>query len=220
MTRGHDNKAGTSLLLVGATGVVGMQVLKQALAHPGVSRVLALSRRPLRPHAKLENRVMDFTQLPMGAPWWAVDAVICTLGTTLRQAGSSQNFVQVDLDWTLEVARAARAAGANRFALNSSLGADARSRGLYLRTKGEAEDAIAKLGYPSFTVVRPSLIDAHRRESRPGEAFGLMLARLLRPVLPRQYRAVKPERIAKALLEGVLRGEPGLHVVESRQLQP
>jgi uncharacterized protein YbjT (DUF2867 family) len=144
--------------------------------------------------------------------------VVCALGTTMKLAGSEAKFVEVDRDWPVQVARLARQAGATRFALNSSLGAKATSRGLYLRTKGQAEDAIGQLGYPSYTIVRPSLIDAHRTESRPGEAIGLWVAHALRPLIPAQYRAVAPEPIARALLQSVLTGQPGVQVLESRQL--
>ncbi len=208
------------LLLVGATGAVGSQVLKQALAHPGLGQLVALSRRPLPAQPKLVNPVVDFAKLPANAPWWAVDAVVCALGTTLRVAGSPAAFVKVDRDWPVRVAKLARKAGATRFALNSSLGANAQSKGLYLRTKGETEDAIGLLAYPSYTIVRPSLIDAHRQESRPAEALGLVVARALRPLIPKRYRAVTPEAIAHALLASVLAGQPGVQVLESEQLQP
>ena len=207
------------LMLVGATGAVGSQVLEQALRHPGIAEVVALTRRRLPAHPKLANQVVDFSNLPANAPWWAVNAVVCALGTTLRVAGSPEAFVTVDRDWPIQVARLARAAGASRFALNSSLGANALSKGLYLRTKGETEDAIGQLGFPSYTIVRPSLIDAQRQQSRPAEALGLVVARALRPLIPRRYRAVTPDAIAHALLGAVLAGQPGLQVRESETLQ-
>jgi len=220
ISRAQDsNPCGLTLLLVGATGVVGSQVLAQALANPQVAHVVAPTRRPLPAHTKLSNPLVDFAKLPSEAPWWSVDAVVCALGTTLKLAGSVAKFVEVDRDWPLQVARQARVAGATRFALNSSLGANAQSRGLYLKTKGQVEDAIEQLGYPSYTIVRPSLIDAHRTESRPGEALGLWVAHALRPLIPLQYRAVAPEHIATALLQAVLQGQAGVQVIESHQLQ-
>lgn len=213
-----DSKTKFRLLLVGATGEVGRAVLAQALADPRVGEVVALTRRALPAAEKLNNVVVDFGVLPETAPWWAVDAVVCTLGTTLRVAGSKAKFVAVDRDLLLRIARLARAAGATRFALNSSLGADGRSGNFYLRTKGEAEEAIRLLGYPGFTVVRPSLIDTDRTESRPGERLGLTVARLLGPLIPRRWRAVSPAAIARALLDGALASPPVNRVVESAEL--
>lgn len=206
------------LLLVGASGEVGRAVLAQALADPRVAEVVALTRRPLPAAAKLKNVVVDFDKLPEEAPWWAVDAVVCTLGTTLRAAGSKEKFVAVDRDLPLRIARLARAAGASRFALNSSLGADAASGNFYLRTKGEAEDAIRQLGYPGYAIVRPSLIDADRVESRPGEGLARMVARALDPLIPSRWRAVKPDAIAHALLDAALAPAPVCQVIESEGL--
>ena len=206
------------LLLVGATGAVGRQVLASALADSRIEQVVAPTRRALPPHAKLNNPVVDFTHLPAGASWWQVDAVICTLGTTIKTAGSRAAFASVDRDLPIAVAQRAREAGATRLALTSSLGAHPRGN-FYLRTKAEAEAGIRSLAYPSYTIVRPSLIDAVRDESRRGERIGLVVARALRPLLPRRYRAVTPDRIAHALLAGVLSDQIGERIVESEQLQ-
>lgn len=208
------------LLLVGGTGEVGRAVLAQALADARIGEVVALTRRPLPAATRLVNVVVDFDELPEHAPWWAVDAVVCTLGTTQRAAGSKEQFAAVDRDLALRIGRLARAAGATRFALNSSLGADARSANFYLRTKGEAEDAIRELAYPSYTIVRPSLIDADRAEKRPGERLALTFARALRPLIPRRWRAVAPAAIARALLDGALAASPRSRVIESEDLDP
>jgi uncharacterized protein YbjT (DUF2867 family) len=206
------------LLLVGASGEVGRAVLALALADPRVAEVVALTRRPLAVAARLNNLVVDFDNLPETAPWWAVDAVVCTLGTTQRAAGSNEKFAAVDRDLPLRVARLARRAGATRFALNSSLGADAGSGNFYLRIKGEAEEAIGTLGYPGYTVVRPSLIDVDRSESRPGERLALMVVRGLRPLIPARWQAVTPEAIARALLDGALAAQAVSRIVESADL--
>ncbi|MDP3701235.1 MAG: NAD(P)H-binding protein [Hylemonella sp.] len=207
------------LLLLGATGAVGREVLAAALAEPFIHQVVAPTRRPLPAHPRLLNPVLDFTALPPDAPWWQVDAVICALGTTIKTAGSQAAFAAVDRDLPIQAGRLARAAGASRYALNSSLGASLQGN-FYLHTKAEAEAGIRALAYPVYTVVRPSLIDAERTESRPGERIGLMVARALRPLIPRRYRAVTPERIARALIAGVLRDQPGEDIIESERLQP
>lgn len=210
-----------NLLLVGATGAVGQAVLRQALSEERITRIVAPTRRPLQAAVaggeRLLNPVIDFTRLPEEAPWWKVDAVVCTLGTTIRVAGSQAAFAAIDRDLPIAVGRLARAAGATRYALNSSLGASARGN-FYLRTKAEAEQGIIDLGFASTTIVRPSLIDAERNEARPGEQAGLLIARLLRPLLPRRYRAVRPQAIAAALLRGVVEGSPGVTIVESDAL--
>jgi len=118
----------------------------------------------------------------------------------------------------LRIAQLARAAGAERFVLNSSLGADAGSSNFYLRTKGETEDGIGRLGYPGYTIVRPALIDTHRAESRPAESVSLALLRALRPLIPLRWQPVTPEEIARALLDGALEPVPRKQIVESEAL--
>ena len=206
------------LLLVGATGAVGQAALSLALAEPRIAEVVALTRRPLAPQAKLRNVVADFAGLPEDADCWKVDAVICALGTTMKAAGSEARFAAVDRDLPVLVAQRTRAAGATRFALNSSLGANP-SGNFYLRTKAEAEEGIRKLGFPAYTIVRPSLIDVERREVRPGERIGLLFARAFAPLIPRRYRAVKADAFAQAQLSGALRHDAGECLVESEALQ-
>jgi uncharacterized protein YbjT (DUF2867 family) len=206
------------LLLAGATGAVGSHVLAAALDDPRFAKVIAPTRRPLPSHAKLLNPVVDFTQLEASAEWWRVDAVICTLGSTIKAAGSRAAFVAVDRELPIQVARLARQAGATRFALNSSMGASLRGN-FYLRTKAQAEAGIRAIGYPYYTIVRPSLIDAIREQSRPFEFAGVLVARMLKPLIPLRYRAVKPERIARALIDGALAEALGERIIESEQLQ-
>ena len=208
----------TSLMLVGATGLVGQAALAQALADARVDRVVALTRRALPAHPKLLNPLVDFEQLPEDADWWAVDAVVCTLGTTIAKAGSPAAFYRVDHDLPLQVAQLALQQGARAYALNSALGADPASRVFYSRTKRELERDLQTLGYPSLTLVRPGLIGGERQESRPAEQAAVKLSTWLQPLLPRRYRVVPAGRIAHHLLESALAARPGVRVLMSEQL--
>ena len=205
-------------MLVGATGLVGGAVLRQALADAGVTRIVAPTRRELPPHPKLENPVVDFEHLPAHAAWWSVDGVICTLGSTIRKAGSQEAFRRVDHDYPLAVARLTRQHGARAFALNSATGADPGSRFFYNRVKGEVEDALREVGFPSLTILRPALIGGDRSEFRPGEFIAMRLLRLGQQVLPRRYRIVPHERIARALLEAAITAAPGERIIESEAI--
>jgi uncharacterized protein YbjT (DUF2867 family) len=207
----------TRLLLLGATGAVGQATLQLALADARINVVIAPTRRPLPAHPKLVNPVLDFQHLDADADWLRADAVVCALGTTIRQAGSQAAFAAVDRDLPLAIAAAARQAGARSFALNSSLGANL-SGNFYLRTKAEAEAGLIAQGWPSLTLVRPSLIDAPRQPPRLGEQIGLAVARLLGPLIPRRYRPVKAQAIAACLLQAAWRAEPGCHNVESEAI--
>ena len=156
---------GKSIALFGATGLVGRECLRLLLDDRTFSRVLVFTRRPLssKPDnstrlARLETHVIDFEQLERHAALLAVDQILCALGTTMRKAGSRQQFRRVDFDYPLAIARIGLAQGARHFLLVSALGANARSPVFYNRVKGELEEAILALPYRSHTIVRPSLL--------------------------------------------------------------
>ncbi|WP_035615965.1 NAD(P)H-binding protein [Haloferula sp. BvORR071] len=208
-----------SILIAGATGAVGREVLRLALAdEKRVGHVVAPTRRALPPHPRLENPLVEYESIAGSEPWWHVDAVICALGTTIKKVGSQAAFRKVDHEYPLLVARHALLNGARSYALNSSVGADAGSKSFYLRTKGEVERDLDELGYCSYTIVRPSVIWGERQEVRLGESVAIFALTALKPVVPRRYRVVPAARIAKALLDRALAGVPGRKVIESEEL--
>jgi len=196
-----------NVVIAGASGVVGTRALHQLVARDDVSRVVALGRRLLPvQHEKLVSRVADLqsktaiaSEIPDGTA-----VAICCLGTTLKKAGSKEAFRAVDRDAVVAFAEAARARGAKRFVLVSSIGADPRGRSFYLRTKGETEEALERLGYPQLTVLRPSFIDDEgtRGEYRPLERLTLPIARFVFAVVGRtsRYAPVSADVIGKAVV--------------------
>lgn len=207
------------VMVVGATGLVGSLVLSQLLVEETVERVVAPTRRPLATaHAKLINPVVDFEALPRDAEWWKVDSVVCTLGTTMKQAGSRDAFARVDHDYPLQVAQQALGRGALSYALTSAAGADPGSRFFYNRVKGNLERDLTALGYVSLTLVRPGLIDGERHAPRLVERAAGMTLRMLGPLLPARLRINPAERIATALVDAALQARPGRHVVSSERL--
>jgi uncharacterized protein YbjT (DUF2867 family) len=212
------SKSMKDLLLVGATGLVGQSVLRHALADSRIGKIVAVTRKPLPPQPKLENPLVDFDARPADAPWWNVDGGICTLGTTMRQAESHLAFRKVDVDYPLAVAKLLRDHGAQSFAFNSSIGANPKARAFYMRVKGEVEQRLIAGAFPSLTLVRPSGILGPRRPNRRWEARTIRMFHSLRPILPRHYRVVPADKIARALLEAAINAPPGVHIVESERL--
>jgi uncharacterized protein YbjT (DUF2867 family) len=206
------------LLLVGSTGLVGRYVLDLALADARVDEVVTLSRRSLPTHPKLQALQVDFDHLPEDALWWKVDSVICTLGTTMRAAGSKQAFRRVDFDYPLAVGRLACRYGTPAFVLNSAIGADSTSRFFYNRVKGDAERELASVGFTSMTSVRPGVIGGIRDEFRLGEQVLVGALRLSGPLLPRRWRVNPAPQVARALLDAAFSRAPGIHVVTSDRL--
>ena len=208
----------TSLLIAGATGLVGGKALALALEDARIDRVVAPTRRPLAAHSKLHNPIVDFDQLSMEADWWAVDGAICALGTTRATAGSAHEFRRIDHDLVLSIAARVREHGATRFGLVSSMGADARSRFLYTRTKGEVEDAVRRLRFSSLTIVRPGLLGGNRNEFRAMERIAQVLFRIAAPLLPRGVRISSAAEVGRLLVEAAVAGRAGEELIESGQL--
>ncbi len=204
-----------NIFLAGATGLVGTAALELLLRDERVTQVVALSRRPLPTHGKLLNPIVSAAELPKDADWWAVDGAISALGTTRAMTPSSAAYRVIDHDFPLEIAARVREAGATRFALTSSMGANARSRFRYTRTKGELEDAVARLDFPSLTIVRPGFLGGERAEHRPLEKTISRLLRMAAPILPASARINPASTVAALLVEASIDGSRSRHIIES-----
>lgn len=212
----------SSIIIAGATGLVGLHCLRLALADPDIRHVIVIGRRPL-PDAlialdtggKLEQVVIDFDDLHRHADQLRSDALICALGTTMTKAGSRDRFRRVDHDYPLDLARIAHENGIRHYLLVSALGADASSRWFYNRVKGEVEEAIRRIGLHRLTIVRPSLLLGEREETRVGE----MIAQRLGFLIPGKYRPVHAGGVARILVREAKTERPGLRVIESREMR-
>jgi uncharacterized protein YbjT (DUF2867 family) len=212
-------------LLAGATGLVGRALLSMLLDSRQYQRVHVLLRRTspdIKPNAKLAVRLVDFARPAATLP--TVDDVFIALGTTIKVAGSEAAFRQVDFEFVVNTARAAKAAGATRLAVVSALGADARSRIFYNRVKGEMEAAIAQLGYESVVIARPSMLLGDRAAlGQPARSGEVWAARLLEPLgwmVPKGVRPIPARAVASALLPAILDAKPGVRVLTSGAMQP
>jgi uncharacterized protein YbjT (DUF2867 family) len=203
-------------LLAGASGLVGGCLLRQLLEAPEYDRVIALGRRPLElKHPKLVPVVGDFAALEKVTEDLGCADAFCCIGTTIRQAGSRENFRAVDHAAVLALAWAAQRNGAQRFFFISSLGAKASSRLFYNRVKGETEEALEVLGFQTLGIFRPSLLLGPRREFRLGERISAVVMWLAEPLLLgrlRKYRAIQAEVVARAMLRCSF-GQPGQGVL-------
>lgn len=211
----------TSVLLAGASGLVGHELLRQLLARSPQPTVHALVRRPIEPaDGRVRWLTVDFAALPK-LP--AADEAWCCLGTTIKQAGSQAAFRAVDFAAVLAFAKASRVAGAQRFGVVSAMGADARSAVFYNRVKGEMEAAVAALGFAQVVIARPSLLVGDRaargQPVRAGEALALRLSTPLALLVPRSVRPIAASTVARGMLEAMRESRPGVRVVASGELQ-
>lgn len=209
-----------SVLLAGASGLVGHELLQLLLAQQPPCALHALVRRPLDP---ADDRVhwlrVDYARLP-ALP--AATEAWCCLGTTIKQAGSQAAFRAVDFDAVLAFAGAARAAGVRDFGVVSALGANAGSRVFYNRVKGEMEAALGGLGFARLLIARPSILLGDRaalgQPVRPGERVAQRLSGPLALLIPQRLRPIAARTVARGMLAALRTQRPGTRIVESAEL--
>lgn len=194
------------VLLVGASGLVGRNVIARAAHMPGVT-LQGLARREIDFPAgvRMELVLAENANWPEIIHALAPDAVINALGTTRAKAGSEDAFRAVDHDLVLAVAKAARQAGVSSFVHISAVGADTASRALYLRVKGEVERELKALRFKRLDVLRPGLLRGKRQaDARPLESLGQALAPFADMFLnggARKYRSIRAHDLADAALQ-------------------
>jgi len=212
-----------SALIVGATGLIGKNLVKQILNHPSYGRVKVAVRNkiPLE-HNKLEQHIIDFDNIQSYSELFTVDDVFCCIGTTIKKAGSQEAFIKVDYSYAFETAKNGVLNGASQFILISAVGADSDSSIFYKRVKGDIEDSVSKLGYHAVKILRPSILTGNRQEIRIGEKIGVLIMKLLAVFLAGKYkkfRAIKASDVAKSMI--IIAGDntEGVRIYESDELQ-
>jgi len=202
------------VLLAGASGVVGKNVLDALLEAPDIARVFAITRRPLgREHPRLANRIVQFDNIETQLKGITCHVAVCCLGTTIKQAGSQEAFRKVDVDYVLAFARTAKAAQAQRFIVVSSAAAAPGSKNFYLRTKGEMETALAAVGFASLDILQPGPLLTLRSQMRPLELAALVVMPLVNPFLRGEreaYRGISAKAVAAAVVGAIRSGRRGV----------
>lgn len=209
-------------LIIGATGLTGEECLKQLLNNAAYNQVIALTRKPLSiTHTHLQNVVVDFDHLDKYAANVKADHIYCAIGTTIGKAGSQQAFRHVDFDIPLQVAQLAKANGAQKMLLVSSMGANAGSGIFYSRTKGELEEALKKLNFESLLIFRPSILLGNRKEKRTGEEIGRFAAEKFSFLFNgplKKYKGTPVTVLAKAMINAGLENTHGVCIIENEEI--
>jgi uncharacterized protein YbjT (DUF2867 family) len=215
-----DEERQRSILIAGATGLIGRQLLKGLIADETAARIIAIGRtKPPETHYKLTFETVDFGLLPRFPP---LTECYIALGTTIKDAGSQRSFRAIDYDAVVRTAEAAWDAGARKLGVVSAMGAGKDSSIFYSRVKGEMEDALAKLNFDTLVIARPSMLAGDRaavgQRVRRGEVVALKLSRWFRRFIPPEYQSVRAESVARALLQAVPTTE-GHRVMLSSELR-
>jgi uncharacterized protein YbjT (DUF2867 family) len=199
-------------IVAGSTGLIGRNVI-EALSNTNQS-VVALTRRSISnlPH-NITELIIDFDAFEKHGSLPPCSNVFICLGTTIKTAGSKENFRKVDIDYCLSIAKKAKKSGAETLSLISSIGANSSSKNFYLKTKGQLEEAIQDLGFSTVNIFRPSFLVGERSEKRMAEKVAIKLAKIMDLFLigsARKYRSVKAELLAKTMVSKI-DSKPGVN---------
>ncbi len=195
----------TSVLLISATGLVGGHILDQLLKSPVYFKIDVFSRRPLNIKSdKLIVHLIDFNKIESWKERIVGDDLFSAMGTTIKKAGSRDAQYLIDHSYPLQVATWAKNNGVKNYALVSSAGANSKSKVFYSRMKGELDRDITELGFNKRVIVKPSVIEGERPESRLGETIGLKAMHALKyiPGL-NKYQPAPAELIAKCMIKAL-----------------
>lgn len=205
-------------LIAGATGLVGKHLTEILIKSNEYERVRVLVRTPIDISSpKLEQIIFDYKN-PDKTKIQG-DYVFCSLGTTIKKAGSPEAFREVDYKYTINLAQAAFENGAQKFLLVSAMGADKNSKVFYNRVKGETEKALQKIPFESIYIFRPSLLMGKRVEKRPGESIANILMQIFKFIIPLKYRAIHGEKVAMAMYKYSLKETEGVSIIGSDLMQ-
>ena len=212
-------------IIIGATGLVGDNLLSLLLADSEFDLITALSRKQLSADSKKLKTILTTFEKPDS---WSKEintgsVIFCAIGTTDKKvSGDKQAYRKIDFDIPLQVAIAGIEKGYMQFVLVSAVGANTKSSNFYLRLKGEVEKAICKLPFQSIHIFRPSVLKGKRNERRPGEMIGKKIASLLSFLFIGKFSKYKPieaSELALAMLKCTKKAESGIHIYHHDEIK-
>lgn len=210
-------------LVLGASGLVGLHTTQMLLQQNTYDVIYAVSRRgiPLE-HERLVQIQADFNSIDSFIEKLHINHIFSCLGSTNKKTPDKKDYIQVDHDYPLLVAKIGQSNGATKFSFVSALGANAKSNNFYMQMKGRVEEDIKALNFEELYIMRPALITGGRTESRPAERFAAGFFKIINPLLRgslKKYRSIEGKTIAQALVKTAGINRPGVHIYNTEQIK-
>ncbi|CAH0138348.1 NAD(P)H-binding protein [Peribacillus sp. Bi134] len=210
-------------LILGATGVVGTQLVKQLSNSKIYSEIHLLTRREMKfTEPKCTGHVVDFDNLSQYAYLFNVTDVFICLGTTIKKAKSKEAFRKVDYDYIIEAAKMAKTSNVEKLLVITAMGANSKSKFFYSRVKGDLEGTLQRLEMNTVHIFRPSLLLGEREEFRAGEKISGLLSTFVKFVFVgplRPYRAIEANKVAAAMYAAAQTTAKGYHFYNSHEIE-
>ena len=192
-------------LLFGSTGLVGGHVLNYLIQNSNYSKIKLFVRSFTEiNNPKIEIIKTDFNNLNKHAEDIKGDECFCCIGTTKKKSPNKNEYQKIELDIPKKIAQIAKSNSVKSFFFVSSGYANPKSSGEYLKFKGLVEEEIKNLNFDKIGIMRPSFLLGERQEERVGEKFGIIIFKLLTPILIGPFRKMRPiqsEIVARAMIK-------------------
>lgn len=207
------------VIIAGASGLIGSELLKLLLDDKRVEEVVALVRKPLPiNNLKLIQINTTFDSLEEIRSELYGDALFCCLGSTKSKTPNINDYRKVDHDYPVALAKIASENKLPQFHLISALGADTTSKLFYNKLKGETEIDVKKFAFRSIHIYQPSLLTGSRVENRPLEKLAISLMKIVNPILIgnfKKYKSIKAITVAKAMINQTFKNLEGVYTYPS-----
>ncbi|MBK7692142.1 MAG: oxidoreductase [Bacteroidetes bacterium] len=204
-------------IVAGASGMIGKELLKQLLESKHYEQIYILVRQKIdHLDSNCIQIVYNFENDTPALP--AVDHVFCCLGTTISKAGSREAFSKVDKQYPIQLAQITKANGASLYCIVTAGGANPKSSIFYNRVKGEVESELMTIGFDHLGIFRPSMLLGERNENRPFERAGQIVMTALDFLIPKRYKAIQGEKVARAMKNYSSQPSKEIRIFESDEM--
>ena len=194
-------------LIFGSSGLIGSHLVRLIIKNNNYNKIkLFIRSESIISNSKIEIIKTDFNNLDKHKESINGDDCFFCIGTTRKNTPDINEYIKVEYNIPLEVAKISKQNSINSFTYISSLGANPSASGLYLKNKGQTEEALKKLNFPKLSIMRPSILLGNRKENRIGEKIGIFIMMSFSPLFlgkMKKYKPIKVENVAKAMINVV-----------------
>ena len=192
-------------LIFGSSGLVGSHLLDLITQDNNYSKIkLYVRSEPKKVNSKFEIIKVDFNKLEDYKNSINGDDCFFCIGTTRKNTPDKNEYIKVEYNLPVSVAKIAKLNSVNNFIYISSLGANPNATSLYLKNKGKAEEELVKLNFTNLSILRPSILVGNRKENRFGEKIGIFAMKTFSPLFfgnMKKYKPINVENVAKSMLQ-------------------
>lgn len=209
--------SGKTAVIIGATGLVGRELLNVILEHDYYSKVLLVGRRsPEVKDNRIEEIIADFNHLSDYTSAITGNDYYCCLGTTMKRAKSKEQFFKVDYTFPMELAKIARQDPKfEKYHIVTAYGASPNSGLFYNAVKGQLEDGLKSMNLETLHIYQPSLLLGYRPSFRLWEEMAKLASSVLSFfIIGSRLRlwTIRGREVAEAMFYVSKSDEKGVHV--------